>query len=248
MRHHRCCIRKRKGDSNNYGLCTLDQIIPYYGELLYNHACLTYNISMVVKFKANPIEKIRDILRDQNGILLTSDLAKYEIPRTYLSILEMNGEIQRVSRGVYSDKNYMIDEMVSIQSRYKGAIFSHETALYLLELTDRSPLFYSVTVPTGYNASSLKAGGAKVYFVNRDLYLLGLTSMKSLHGNDIKTFNLERTICDVMRSRNRIDVQFINESLKRYVGKKERNIDLLYNYALQFSIQKIIKETIEVLL
>jgi predicted transcriptional regulator of viral defense system len=242
------CTRKRKGDSNNYGLCTLDQIIPYYGELLYNHACLTYNISMVVKFKANPIEKIRDILRDQNGILLTSDLAKYEIPRTYLSILEMNGEIQRVSRGVYSDTNYMIDEMVSIQSRYKGAIFSHETALYLLELTDRSPLFYSVTVPTGYNATSLKAGGAKVFFVNRDLYLLGLTSMKSPHGNDIKTFNLERTICDVLRSKNRVDVQLINESLKRYVGKKERNIDLLYSYALQFSIQKIVRETIEVLL
>jgi predicted transcriptional regulator of viral defense system len=201
---------------------------------------------MVVK--TNPTDKIRIILRDQNGILLTSDLVKFGIPRTYLSILEKNGEIQRISRGVYSASAYMIDEMVSIQARYKGAIFSHETALYLVELTDRTPLFYSVTVPAGYNATSLKASGAKVYFVNRGLYLTGLTTIKSPHGNDIKTFNLERTICDVLRNRNQIDVQLVNEALKRYVGKKERNIDLLYSYARQFRIQKIVREYIEVLL
>jgi predicted transcriptional regulator of viral defense system len=201
---------------------------------------------MVVK--TNPMDKIRVILRDQNGILLTSDLVKFGIPRTYLSVLEKNGEIQRISRGVYSAGAYMIDEMVSIQARYKGAIFSHETALYLVELTDRTPLFYSVTVPAGYNATSLKASGAKVYFVNRGLYLTGLTTIKSPHGNDIKTFNLERTICDVLRNRNQIDVQLVNEALKRYVGKKERNIDLLYSYARQFRIQKIVRDYIEVLL
>ncbi len=205
-------------------------------------------MSMVVKDKTNPIEKIRDILKDQNGILLTSDLLKYEIPRTYLSALEKNGEVQRISRGVYSAAGYMIDEMAGIQARYKGAIFSHETAVYLLDLTDRTPLFYSVTVPAGYNATSLKARAAKVYFVNRGVYLLGLTTVKSPHGNYIKTFNLERTICDLLRSRNQIDIQQINESLKRYVSKKEKNIDLLYGYAKQFRIQKIVREYIEVLL
>jgi predicted transcriptional regulator of viral defense system len=209
---------------------------------------LIYYISMVVNIKANPTERIRELLKGQNGILLTSDLTKHEIPRTYLSILEKNGEVQRISRGVYSDTNHIIDEMVSIQARYKRAIFSHETALYLLELTDRTPLFYSVTAPSGYNATSLKANGVKVYFVNRGLYELGLITMKSPHGNDINTFNLERTICDVLRNRNQIDVQFVNESLKRYVAKKEKNIDLLYHYARQFRIQKIVRQIIEVLL
>jgi predicted transcriptional regulator of viral defense system len=203
---------------------------------------------MNVNIKIKPIDRIRDILKNQNGILLTSDLTKYGIPRTYLSILVKKGEIQQISRGVYSASNYMVDEMYSIQTRYKGAIFSHETALYLLELTDRTPLFYSATVPSGYNATSLKASGIKVYFVNRGLYPLGLITIKSPHGNDIKTFNLERTICDVLRNRNRIDVQFINESLKRYADKRERNIDMLYSYGKQFRIQKIIREYFEVLL
>ena len=215
---------------------------------IYNHAYLKYNISMVVKDKQNQIEKIRDILKDQNGILLTSDLLKYGIPRTYLSILEKKGEVQRISRGVYSATGYMVDEMVGIQARYKGAIFSHETALYLLGLSDRTPLFYSVTVPAGYNATSLKESGAKVYFVNRGLYQLGSITVRSPHGNDIRTFNLERTVCDVLRSRNQVDIQLVNEALKRYVMKKERDLDLLYNYARQFRVQIIVREYVEVLL
>ena len=203
---------------------------------------------MVVKNKAKPIDKIREILENQNGILLTSDLVKFGIPRTYLSILVKRGEIRRISRGVYSAAGYMIDEMISLQARYKGAIFSHETAIYLLGLTDRTPLFYSMTVPAAYNATPLKASGAKVYFTKRNLFLLGVITLKSPHGNDVKTYNLERTICDLLRNRNQIDIQLLNEALKNYVIHKDRNIDQLYNFAKQFRIQKIVREYIEVLL
>lgn len=203
---------------------------------------------MVAKSKTNPIEAIRNILKDQNGILLTADLRKRGIPRVYLSILEKKGEIQRISRGVYSTIGALMDEMVEIQARYRRAIFSHETAAYILDLTDRTPLYYSVTVPSGYNATPLKASGIKVYFVNRESYLLGLITAKSPHENEIRMFNLERTICDLLRNRNQIDIQQINEALKRYASRRDRNIDLLYNYARQFKIQKIVRAYLEVLL
>jgi hypothetical protein len=115
-------------------------------------------------------------------------------------------------------------------------------------MSDQSPLFFSVTVQSSYNATSLKSCGVKVYFVNPGLHLLGLLTMKSPNANDIRTYNLERTICDVLRSRNQIDVQFANEALKKNVIHKDRNIDQLYNYAKQFKIQKIGREYIEVLL
>lgn len=215
---------------------------------IYDHAYLMYNISMVVKDKAGPLERIRSLIRDQNGLLFTSDLVNYDIPRTYLSILEKKGEVQRISRGVYFTPGDMMDEMAGLQARYKAAIFSHETAAYLLDLSDRTPLFYSVTVPTGYNGTSLRANGAKVFYIKRKLYPLGGITVKSPHGNNIQAFNFERTICDLLRSRNRVDIQLVNDALKRYVQKKERDLDLLYNYARQFRIQKIVREYIEVLL
>ena len=203
---------------------------------------------MKVKGEQNSVKKVREILKDKNGILRASDLSEHDIPRVYLSILEKNGEIQRVSRGVYATANSLMDEMISLQYRYKKTVFSHETALYLWEFTDRTPLFYSVTVPSGYNATSLKADGVKVFFIKPELFSLGLTTVKSPHGNDVKTYNVERTVCDIVRSRNQIDVQFVNEALKRYVTRKDKNIDLLYNYAAQFRIQKIIRTYLEVLL
>ena len=202
---------------------------------------------MAVK-KKHPLERIRGILQEQNGILRTADLAKRGIPRTYLSILEQNGEIERVSRGVYAATDSITDDMAALQARFQRAVFSHETALYLWNLTDRSPLFFSVTVPAGYNPSSLKEQGVKVYFIKRELYPLGLATMESPQGNEIRAYDMERTICDVVRSRNQMDVQFVNEALKRYVSKPERNLDLLYHYARQFGIEKILRDYIEVLL
>ncbi len=203
---------------------------------------------MKEKNKNTPLVTIRDILRRQRGVLTTADLTRVGIPRTYLSVLEKSGDIQRVARGQYAAPDAMVDEMAGFQAQYKAAIFSHETALYLHELTDRSPLFFSVTVPSGYNATNLKAQGAKVYFVNRKLHSLGTATIKSPHGNELQTFGLERTICDIIRSRNQIDIQFIGEALKRYVRREDRDIDLLFRYAKQFRIEKTIRPYIEVLL
>lgn len=203
---------------------------------------------MVVKYKVNPIEKIYGIMRENNGILLSSDLSRYDIPREYVSILEKRGEIQRVSRGVYADNDTLMDGMVAIQARYKIAIYSHETALYLLGFSDRNPLYYAFTVPSGYNATSIKKSGAKIYFVKSELHLLGLSMVKSSHGNEIRTYNLERTICDIIRNRSRLDTQYVSEALKIYATDAGKNLNRLYHYAQLFRIQKIVREYMEILL
>lgn len=203
---------------------------------------------MVVKYDLPPLDKIRKILKDQHGTLVTSDLAQFGIPRTYLSILECKGEIERVSRGVYQATSSVEDELYSFQATHKASIYSHETALYLHDLTDRTPLAYSISVPTGYHSAALNKSAYKIFYVSRKLFGLGVISMNSPHGNEIRTTGLERTICDVVRSRNQMDVQLVYEALKRYTKKSDRNIDLLYNYAWRFRIQKIVREYLEVLL
>ena len=109
-------------------------------------------MSMVVKDNSSQLERIRVILEDQHG---TSNLAHFKIPRTYLSILERNGEIERGSRGVFKRPTFIEDEMFSFQGTYKSSIFSHESALFLHDLTDRTPLSYSISVPVGYQSISL---------------------------------------------------------------------------------------------
>ncbi len=127
---------------------------------------------MVVKHEFSQLERIRKLLKDQQGTLLTSDPAKFNIPKIYLSILEHNREIERVSRGIYRLVASIDDEMFNFQVRYKSSIFSHETALYLHDLTDRTPLSYSISIPIGYHSISLNEGGHKIFYVNRELFAL----------------------------------------------------------------------------
>ena len=122
---------------------------------------------MDAKTKIPHLDTLRKILSEQNGLILTSDLAEFNIPRTYLSIMERNMEIERVSRGVYRSPTTLEDEMFSLQSRYKSCIYSHETALFLHDLTDRNPLAFSISVPSGYHSSVLNGSGHKIFYVER---------------------------------------------------------------------------------
>ena len=220
-----------------------------YKCMIYNYTHFDYNMSMNVKSDLPRIDKLRQIMKSRQGLLLTSDLASFNIPRTYLSIMEQNGEIERVSRGVYrSTATFIEDEMFSFQSRYSSTIFSHETALYLHDLTDRAPLAYSITVPSGYHSQFLNNSGHKIFYISRDLFDLGIILLNTPHGNKVRTTNLERTICDIMRNRNQIDIQVRNAALKRYVKNKDRNLDLLYTYAKRFRVQNIVRENLEILL
>jgi len=194
------------------------------------------------------LERLRKILEEQHGMILTSDLTRFEIPRTYLSIMERNGEIERVSTGVYKKAGSIEDELFSLQARYGASVYSHETALYLHDLTDRTPLTYSVTVPTGYHTKTLNASGCKVYYVKRKLIELGVVYLESPHGNEIRVTGLERTMADIFRNRNSIDIQLLNDALTRYVSRKEQNLDLLYTYARKFRVQQIVRQYLEVLL
>ena len=216
---------------------------------LYVYTYFDYDMSISVKNDLPRIDKLRQIMNGRQGLLLTSDLAKFNIPRTYLSIMEQNGEIERVSRGVYrSAATFIEDELFSFQSRYSSTIFSHETGLYFHDLTDRAPLTYSISVPSGYHSHFLNNSGYKIFYVNRDLFDLGTISMNTPHGNQVRATDLERTICDIVRSRNQIDIQVRNAALKRYVKNKDRNLDRLYTYAKRFRVQTIVREYLEILL
>ena len=193
-------------------------------------------------------EKLKNLQREHKGVFRTAALSEAGIPRTYLSLSKKRGEIERVAWGVYIDDSAWEDEMYVLQLRYRQTIFSHETALYMHGLSDRTPLAYSITVPSGYNSKSLRDLKCKIFSIKASLLELGCVSMPSPHGHDLRVYDLERTLCDVLRSRSRMDVQIVNDAIKGYIKKPEKNLPRLMQYAEQFGIQKIARQYVEVLL
>ena len=138
--------------------------------------------------------------------------------------------------------------MYILQSRYQQAVFSHETALYLLGLADREPLQYTVTVKSGYNPSGLTEEGVKAYTVKKERYPIGITEIETPMGHMVRSYNAERSICDILRSRSQVEVQDRQAALKEYARSRKKNIPLLMEYAKEFKVDKILKIYLEVLL
>ncbi len=193
-------------------------------------------------------EELENLITDNQGIIITNDVEKHGIPRHYLTLFMREGKLERVSHGTYVSPDTFDDEMYTLQAKRQKVIFSHETALFLHELTDRDPLELSVTIPNGYNGTSLRESGIKVYSVKKSLHLMGVTEVESLYGRKIKAYDKERTICDIVRNRNNMDIAILNEAIKRYLQSKEKNITLLLKYAKELGVQKIIRNYMEILL
>lgn len=182
------------------------------------------------------------------GYMKTSDAIDAGVSKTYLrEYVEKNG-LERVAQGLYMASNTWKDEMYITQVRYPQAVFSHDTALFLLNLTDREPLKYSVTMKSGSYTTQLIKEGFKVYKVKEDLFELGLEQSQSSFGHPLRAYNAERTICDIIRSRSTIEAQTIQTALKEYVASKNKNLPRLMHISKAFSVDKIIRQYMEVLL
>ena len=125
---------------------------------------------------------------------------------------------------------------------------SHDVALHYYGLIDREPSATTITIYSGYNTSRLKAAGYKVFFVKKEYLDLGKTEVVDFDGNSIPIYDLERTMCDLVRNRNSFELQDFNAALKAYARKKEKNLTKLFEYAKMLRVENLMRSYMEVLL
>lgn len=215
---------------------------------VYYHANIGYNISMKECLETNQTEMLNHLAQVNSGVLRTAEVQAAGVSKTVLARYVAASDFERVAHGIYLAPDAWADGMYLLQLRCPQAVFSHDTALFLHDMTDREPTQYAVTVKTGYNPSRLTADGIKVYTVKKDLYDLGIESSTTPFGHTVSTYNAERTVCDMVRSRSKMDAQTYQDALKRYVRKRDKNLHLLMEYAKAFHIERILSQYLEVLL
>ena len=193
-------------------------------------------------------EKIKKMLKaSENGIITSAQVTEAGLRRNTLQQLVKDGEIYRFGRGLYVRSNSWEDDLYLLQKKYGRGIYSHDTALYLLGYSDRTPAKYTMTFPKGYNAPSLKQETIIIKRVVPENYEFGQIQIKSPAGNLIRTYDLERTLCDILRG-NGSDIQIITDAMKRYAASGEKNIHKLMQYAERLRVRPKILRYLEVLL
>lgn len=194
------------------------------------------------------INKLETLLENSNGVISTKLAEDHGIHREYLNQFVKQGKLERVAYGIYITPETWEDKMLILQLKREKMVYSHETALYIHDLTDRDPIAYAVTVPSGYNGRNLKKDGLIVYTIKKELLNLGICIKKTSFGNDIRTYDIERTVCDILRDKNNQDVAVLSDALKRYVKRQDKDLNKLMKYANIFRVEKILRSYMEVLL
>lgn len=193
-------------------------------------------------------QKILNLAQKNNGIITTAMVVDAGLPRGSLKYLSDKGKLDKASRGVYILPEVWEDEFINLQSQFKRGIFSLETALFLHDLTDRTPNKFNMTFPGSYNLSGPKREGILCNSCKEPYYSLGIEEVLTPDGNKVLAYSPERTLCDLLKTRNQVDIQIVTDAFKRYVKRKDKNIPLLSEYAKALGVEKKLRSYLEVLL
>lgn len=193
------------------------------------------------------------LLRDINkngGTITTAEAVSKGIRKNAFRELVNEGKIQRISQGLYGFPEETIDEYLYYSSRLPSGIFSHATALYLWNLTTKIPTDYFMTIKSGSNVSRIKERGQHItfYYVQKELFHLGLTETESPFGRKIRVYDQERCILDIVKNKDKVDKQVFTESLKNYFSSSSMNLPRLIEYAKLMNLKAAVTMYTEVLL
>ena len=192
--------------------------------------------------------ELQSVMKQNGGMVTTAQANEVGISNERLRLLVHSGDLERVTTGIYVLPDEFTDKMFIVQLRRPKIIYSHETALFLHELTDRDPISYMVTVPTGYNPTRLREDGFTVFTIKRELHEIGVTKLTTMFGNSVTVYDMERTICDCLRSRNNLDIAVVTDAIKRYAKRKDKDLNKLMQMAETFKVTKLLRGYMEVLL
>lgn len=190
------------------------------------------------------IEELREASED--GTITAAQVTEAGLHRSVLQKFVKSGEIYRFGRGLYVWSDVWEDDFYLLQRKYGRGIYSHDTALYLRGYSDRTPAKYTMTFPKGYNAPSLRQENLIVRRVVPENYMFGQTQIASPSGNPIRVYDLERTLCDILRGGGS-DIQIVGEAMKRYAASRDKNMHKLMRYAERLRVKPKVMRYMEIL-
>lgn len=196
----------------------------------------------------NDYEKIIQIALQNQNMFKTKMVVDAGIRKERIKELLEQEKIVRIGHGFYTLRENRSDKYFELQQRCPKAIFSYATSAYLLGLLEQAPAVFDCTVPRGYNTSRLNLNEKVQYhYVLEEYYPIGLTEYKTPYGTTVQIYDRERTICDFVKHRRKIDPQLYSAVLNAYFKSREKEIRKLARYGRIFHVIKELEMYMEVL-
>ena len=183
-----------------------------------------------------------------NGYVSASQATEAGIPRRKLTEAVRKGNLIQVARGLYALPETWEDPYLVAQHRFARGVFSDDTALFLHGMTDRAPFSLTMTFPRGYNATPARKAGVICRTCADGVLGLGIMELTTQHGNVVRVYDPERTLCDLVRGQRTVDSQVVIPAMQSYAKSPKRDVQKLVGYARSLGVERKIRNYLEVLL
>ena len=194
-------------------------------------------------------EKIENIVKTNNGYVTRKDVDRNRIPSIYLSRYVKKHNLIQVVRGFYAREDWIVDPYLIFQYTYPQFIYSFNSAIYLHGLGDVLPNYLEVTGPFNYRPMSKNRDDVMTHTDTVDeSYNLGIIDIKTSLGNVVRAYDKEKTICDLIKHKDKIEFEVYVKALTRYARSKDKDINKLMRYAQIMKIENKVRDQMEVII
>ena len=193
-------------------------------------------------------KKLEKLLSVNGGYITRKHVDSHEIPSWFLTDFVRKQGLVKIDKGFYAQEQWIRDDYLVFQYKYPKFIFSHVSALFLQGLTDQLPDYFEVTGPKNYRPFSPKPSVIIHTDSHDESYRLGICEIKTSLGHLVECYDMERTICDIIKNNQKIDSEVYGKALRLYAKSKNKNIRNLLHYAQVLKIENKVAELMTVVM
>lgn len=165
----------------------------------------------------------------------------------YYRLLESvkSGEMIRLKPGVYCREDVMAGTMIDLDKIIPGGVLCLYSAWAYYGLTTQIPSGFYVAIPRKRKVILPDYPPIILAYWEKSIYTLGI-KRERIDGIEVSIYDLEKSVCDALRNRNKIGIDVSSEILRNYLSRKERNITRLTSYAKSMRIAGILNQYLEI--
>jgi len=192
-------------------------------------------------------EKLRNLFNESKGILTFQDLQSLGLTHYSIKRLIGDGIIERVKRGKYIHLESEEDEYSLIQQIIPLGIICLASAASIYNYTTYIPNTYHLAIKSNFYPSLPEYPPIKLHYWRKKQYGLGIISIL-LNESKIRIYDKEKTVCDFLKFRKKLDANVVKEVLKAYLKDEEKDLIKLKKYSKELKIESILINYLEILL
>ncbi len=196
--------------------------------------------------KSIDMDRISPKIKALGGIISTADMeSEAEYKRIHRAV--QRGELTKLRAGVYALPDALLDTIPDIERIVPGGVVCLYNAWSYYQLTATVPPSFCVAIERKRKVVIPPTLPITLYYWKEENLSLGVTETV-FSGHTVRITNLERSVCDAVKYRNKIGLEVCAEILRAYLRKEGRNLSFLTEYARQLRVWSTLKNYLEIAL